>query len=123
MQNRGRLWRIAFIAGMICYSLVTFYTLFATKLIADTSHLPFFLLPLIIAAILLISVIIAIKWTLVSGILLVIESLLLTFWTIFLAEKPDFFNLALFLPALIVGVLFLISRFKERAREPGTRPR
>ena len=111
MHKRERLWRIAFIAGTIFYSLITFYMFFVTAY-----DLQFFL-DLLVAAILLGSVVIAIKWVLVSGVILVAESLFLIVWGIFLRDKSSVAgSLVVFLPALVVGGLFLITWFKHRVK-------
>ncbi len=119
MQKHGRLWKIAFIGGTIIYGFLTFYLLFVTMYMATPDNI-FGLIGMIIV---LGTIMLAIKWTLISGIALIIESILLIIWGSFLSKNPDMIAaLIIDLPILIVGVLFLISVLKYRVLDKSIKP-
>jgi len=114
MSKHGLLWRIAFIGGIIYYIPITIVVLWASAWIAYSSNLPVFL-PLLVAIIILGSILLALKWVIGSGGMLVVESLFLIYWGIFISNDPDIaWSFIFFLPALVVGILLIISWFKSR---------
>jgi hypothetical protein len=119
MRKRGRLWWIAFIAGTIFYGFLTFYLLFVTMYMVTPDNV----IGLVGVMIVLGTIMLAIKLVIVSGVMLVVESVCLIIWGAFLSKNPDIIAaLIINLPGIIGGVLFLLSGFKYRAREKDVKP-
>ncbi len=115
---RGCLWWTGFIVGLVYAGLLTIFMAIggswqAYALRQQHVFIPDFL-PLVTAALILGSVVVALKWELISGILLIIEGLFLVIcFTIFAGTifGGNFCDAVLFLPLLASGILFILSWF------------
>ncbi|MFC1919635.1 hypothetical protein ACFLWX_02455 [Chloroflexota bacterium] len=123
-RKRGLFWRIAFIGGLIYQGLFTPFMLVAGPWIAygyGYDGIPWMLLPFIIAVLILCSVVVAYKWELVGGGMLVIESIFMMVWSQILEGHFSMNALLLFLPTLVVGVFFILSWYYNRGRTLDTK--
>jgi hypothetical protein len=120
MRKRGLLLLIPLIIGLSFQSLLTlFMVVWGFWIALDLKITDYF--PLMFEGIILVSITLAIKWELLSGVILVIESISVGIWwnILWWNNRQEWFfipTFICFLPILVVGILFIVSWFKYKGK-------
>lgn len=113
MLKCRRLLRIAFVIYLLYQILLTLFMITAGAWISYDYNIPI-LLPFLSALFILASALVANKWELIGGGILILESISVVVWWDMLAGRFYLPNFSLFLPTFIVGVLFVLSWILKR---------
>lgn len=113
MLKCRRLLRIAFVIYLLYQILLTLFMITAGAWISYDYNIPI-LLPFLSALFILASALVANKWELIGGGILILESISVVVWWDMLAGRFYLPNFLLFLPTFIVGVLFVLSWILKR---------
>ena len=112
--SRGLLWWIMFILCLVyavLFSLFIFIGFSMFPLSDFEYHLVYGIVPVLAT---FVSILIALKWELVSGIMLIAEYIFLLIWDVIDVYA---FSLIIYSHFLVMGILFIISWFLHRRSE------